>query len=168
MKTIKALVFIMMALVNFTIFGQTTLTATAYTEIVPLTTASEVKQMSFGQFTPLSGGGNIIITPQGTRMSNGSIVLTESAVSQGIFSISGTQNNTLSVILPNNPVYIYHQNGVNYLYLDSWKVNMSHGGNSTAGQDFTVNIGCTLHIGSIESNPIGFYSGTYPVTFSYD
>ncbi len=168
MKTIKSLVFIIIVLVSVSVFGQATLTATVYTEIVPLTTASEIRQLSFGQFTPIGGGGNIIITPQGTRMSNGSIILTESYVSQGIFSISGTQTNTLSVILPTSPVYIYHQNGVNYIYLDSWTVDMPQGGNSTANEDFIVNIGASLRIGPIEDNPIGLYSGNYPIIFFYN
>ncbi len=168
MKTIKNLVFIILLLANLTTFGQATLTGTVYTEIVPLTSASELRQLSFGQFTPIGGGGNIIITPQGTRMSNGSIILTESYISQAIFSISGTQTNTLSVILPTNPIYIYHQNGVNFMYLDSWTIDMPQGGNSTANKDFIVNIGASLRVGPIEANPIGFYSGSYPIIFFYN
>ena len=153
---------------NLICSGQASIFGTAYAQIVPLIGVAQIQQLSFGQFTPLAGGGSVTVTPQGTRTTDGSIIVTENPVHQGIFTVSGTQDNKLNVLLPNTPVYIYHQNGVNSMYLDTWTVDMPNGGNSEAGKDFVVNIGSTIHVAPIESNPIGLYQGTYPVVFFYN
>ena len=168
MKTFKSLVFFVIVITHLTSLGQVTSMATTYAEIVPLIGVTEIQQLSFGQFSPLANGGNITISPQGGRTVDGSIIVTENPVHQGIFSVSGTQNNKLNVLMPNNPIYIYHSNGVNYMYLDNWKVDMPNGGYSESNKNFIVNIGSTLHVAPIESNPIGLYRGSYPVVFFYN
>ncbi len=168
MKTLQTLAFIVILITGLTVNGQVSVTATANAEIVPITAVNEIQQMSFGKFSPIGAGGNIIVTPQGTRMKYGSVLLTESIIRQGIFEVTGTRNNTLNVILPNSPVYLFHQNGVNYLYLDNWSVDMPDGGNTTIGKDFYVNIGSTIHVGTIDANPIGAYQGSYTVIFFYN
>ncbi|MCX6232785.1 MAG: DUF4402 domain-containing protein [Bacteroidetes bacterium] len=167
MRLIKILMLIYFLIENFAIYGQTTITATANAEIVPLSITTEVSQLNFGKFTPIGGGGNIIITPQGSRVSNGTIILKESAVSPAIFDISDSQNTNFSVIFPKNTVYIYHQNGINAMSLTSWTVDLPTLGSSSEKKNI-VKIGCTLNIGSIETNPIGMYSGTYSLTFFYN
>jgi hypothetical protein len=149
-------------------FGQLTITSTASAQIVPFTAITEVRQLSFGQFTPLGGGGTIIITPQGNRTTTGSIILKESTVSQNIFSISGSEKTNVSVILPENLIYLYHQNGVNSMYLDSWTANIPQEGSTSVNQNIIIKIGCTLNIASIEANPVGIYQGSYPLTFIFN
>ncbi|MEI6695109.1 MAG: DUF4402 domain-containing protein [Bacteroidota bacterium] len=168
MKTLKTLVFVFILISNLTSYSQLTVLATAYAQIVPLIGVAETQQLSFGQFSPLANGGTVTISPQGSRSINGSIIVTESPVHQGIFSVSGTQDNKLNVILPSTPVYIYHQNGVNFMYLDNWKIELPNGGTTESGKDYVVNIGSTLHVAPIESNPIGLYMGSYPVIFFYN
>lgn len=167
MRLIKILILITILIVNCAIFGQTTISTTANAEIVPLTITTEVSQLNFGKFTPVGGGGDIILTPQGSRITNGSIILKESAVSPAIFDISESQSTNFSVIFPKNTVYLYHQNGINAMYLTSWTVDIPTEGGSTEKKN-TIKIGCTLHIGSMESNPIGMYSGSYSLTFFYN
>ncbi len=149
-------------------YGQLTVLATAYAQIVPLIGVTETQQLSFGQFSPLANGGSVTISPQGSRTINGSIIVTETPVHQGSFTVSGTQDNKLNVILPTTPVYIYHQNGVNYMYLDNWKIDLPNGGTTVTGKEYLVNIGSTLHVAPIEANPIGLYMGSYPVIFFYN
>ncbi|MFZ4411942.1 MAG: DUF4402 domain-containing protein [Bacteroidales bacterium] len=168
MKTLKTLVFVFILISNLTCYSQLTVLATAYAQIVPLIGVAETQQLSFGQFSPLANGGTVTISPQGSRSVNGSIIVTETPVHQGSFSVSGTQDNKLNVILPSTPVYIYHQNGVNFMYLDNWKIELPNGGTTESGKDYVVNIGSTLHVAPIESNPIGLYMGSYPVIFFYN
>ncbi|MFZ4740024.1 MAG: DUF4402 domain-containing protein [Bacteroidales bacterium] len=168
MKIFKSLVFFFIVISNLTSFGQVTLIATTYAEVVPLIGVTEIQQLSFGQFSPLANGGSVTISPRGSRTTNGSIIVTENPVHQGIFSVSGTQDNKLNVLLPSNYVYIYHQNGVNSMYLDNWKVEMPNDGYSESSKNFIVNIGSTLHVAPIELNPIGLYIGTYPIVFFYN
>ncbi|MFZ4400312.1 MAG: DUF4402 domain-containing protein [Bacteroidales bacterium] len=168
MKCLKSLILYAIVFVSLNTSAQGTISATAYAQIVPLIGVTEIQQLSFGQFSPIASGGSITITPQGSRTTDGSVVVTEAAVHQGVFSVSGTQDNKLNVLLPITPVYIYHQNGVNFMYLDSWTVEMPNGGTSESNKNFIVNIGSTIHVSPIESNPIGFYLGTYPVVFFYN
>lgn len=168
MKTLKIFALIIIVLTNLPTFAQTSALGTIYAEIVPQIAVNQIQQMSFGQFTPLGNGGTVIVTPQGKRTTNGTIVVTDNPVHQGIFSVSGTQDNKLNVILPNSPIYIYHQNGVNFMSVNNWTLEMPNGGNSETGKDFVVNIGASITIGSLETNPIGFYMGTYPVVFFYN
>ena len=155
-------------IINCSAFGQITCTGTVFAEIVPVTVASEIRPLSFGQFSTVGNGGNVVVSPQGTRTSSGSVLLSESVAHQGLFSVFGTQSNTVQVILPSSPVYIYHQNGVNYMYLDTWTVDMPKNGNSKTNNEILVSVGSTLHIGPIETNPIGAYTCTYPIIFVYN
>jgi len=168
MNTIKSFVFFVIVFTNLTSFGQVTSIATTYAEVVPIISVTEIQQLSFGQFSPLANGGSVTISPRGSRTTNGSIIVTENPVHQGIFSVSGTQDNKLNVLLPTNYVYIYHQNGVNSMYLDNWKVEMPNNGYSESSKNFIVNIGSTIHVAPIESNPVGLYIGSYPVVFFYN
>ncbi len=168
MKTLKYFAATILLFINCTVIGQISCTGTVFAEIVPVTAASEITPLNFGQFTPIGAGGNVVITTQGLRVSNGSVILKESYIHPGVFSVFGTQNNTVQVLLPTTPVYIYHQNGLNSMYLDSWTIDMPKPGSLMANKDFEVRIGSTLHIGSIEDNPIGAYSSTYNVIFIYN
>ncbi|MEI6695105.1 MAG: DUF4402 domain-containing protein [Bacteroidota bacterium] len=168
MKTLKTLALIILVAINSIAVGQVTCNGTVFAEIIAITAASEVRPMSFGQFSPLGNGGNIVVSPQGTRTSNGSIVLAESVANQGLFSIYATQNNTVQVILPSSPVYIYHQNGINYMYLDTWTVDMPKAGSTKANKELLVSVGSTLHVGPMETNPIGTYTCSYPIIFIYN
>ncbi|NVN93916.1 MAG: DUF4402 domain-containing protein [Bacteroidetes bacterium] len=164
----KIIIVLVIIMTNYNTFGQITCTGTVFAEIVPATVATEIKPLSFGQFSTMGNGGNVVVSPQGTRTSNGSVMLSEGVAQQGIFSIFGTQNNTVQVILPSSPVYIYHQNGVNYMYLDTWTVDMPKAGSSKSNSELIVSVGSTLHVGSTEVNPIGSYACTYPIIFVYN
>ncbi|MFZ4401750.1 MAG: DUF4402 domain-containing protein [Bacteroidales bacterium] len=168
MKTIIHLLVIVIFLVSLSASGQVTCTGHVFAEIVPVTVASEIRPLSFGQFSTMGSGGDVVVSPQGTRSSNGSVLLSESVAHQGLFSVFGSENNSIQVILPTSPVYIYHENGVNYMYLDTWTVDMKKGGSSNLNKETLVGVGSTLHIGPIETNPIGSYTCTYPIIFVYN
>lgn len=168
MKTLKTFIVIIIILINYSSFSQVTCTGTVFAEIVPATVATEVKPLSFGQFSTVGSGGNVVVSPQGSRTSSGSVLLSESSAHQGVFSIFGSQNNSVQVILPSSPVYIYHQNGVNYMYLDTWTVDIPKDANSKSSKELMVSVGSTLHIGPIETNPVGSYTCTYPIIFVYN
>jgi hypothetical protein len=172
MKTLntlsKVIIVFVVIITNCNVFGQVTCTGTVFAEIVPATVASEIRPLSFGQFSTMGNGGNVVVSPQGTRTSSGSVLLSESVAQQGMFSVFGTQNNTVQVILPSSPVNIYHQNGVNYMYLDTWTVDMPKAGNSKSNSEIIVSVGSTLHIGPLDINPIGTYACTYPIVFVYN
>ena len=164
MKNKKWCLFIIAVLINLSAYSQITITGTAYTEIVPLATAKETVQLNFGRFSPETGGGSITVSPEGIRMTKNSVILLEGPFSQGTFTISGSENSSLSVLLPSTPQLLYHFNSSNTIYLNNWTFNILE----TATGDNIVNIGATLNFGSFEFNPAGFYAGTYQIILFYN
>jgi hypothetical protein len=160
----KGFTFFIAVLFNLAVYSQVTVTGTVYTEIVSLTTAKETMQLNFGRFSPETGNGSITISPEGIRLASGSVQLLEGPFSQGIFTISGSETVSLSILLPTTRQLLRHFNSLNTLYLDKWTFNIP----ITERGDKIVNVGATLHFGPVESNPAGFYSGTYQIILLYN
>jgi hypothetical protein len=164
MKNLKFYLLIISILLSLSAYTQVSVTGTAYTEIVPLTTVREIVQLNVGRFSVLADGGSITISPEGTRVSKGSVLLLDGPFSQGAFSITGSESNSLSILLPTTPQFLYHSNSVNTIYLDKWTYDIPRLKNG----DLIINIGATLNFKSIESNPTGIYTGKYQVIFFYN
>jgi hypothetical protein len=164
MKKIKFYLLIIVILVNISAYSQVTVTATAYTEIVPLATVKETVQLNTGRFSVLADGGSITITPEGTRLTKGSVILLDGPFSQGAFTITGSENNSISVLLPKTPQFLFHSNNVNTIYLDNWTCDIPKYRNGYV----IINVGATLNFRSAESNPAGIYTGRYQIIFFYN
>ena len=164
MEKYKSWLIISALLLTSLSYSQISVTGTAYTEIVPIVSANETVQLNFGRFHPDAGGGSITISPEGIRVAYGNVRLLEGAFSQGVFTISGAEINSLNISFPGTPQLLYHTNSINTISLDKWTFSTL---NSTSGEVF-VNIGATLNFGSLESNPSGLYIGTYQLIFSYN
>jgi hypothetical protein len=145
-------------------YSQVSVTGTAYTEIVPLTSVREIVQLNAGRFSVLANGGSITISPEGTRLSNGSVLLLDGTFCQGSFAITGSESNSLSVLLPTTPQFLYHSNSVNTIYLDKWTYEIPRLKNG----NLIINIGATLNFKSVDANPEGVYTGKYQVIFFYN
>jgi hypothetical protein len=164
MKKNKFYLLIITILLNISAFGQATVTATAYTEIVPLATVKETVQLNTGRFSVFADGGSITITPEGTRLASGSVILLDGPFSQAGFTITGSDNNSLSVLLPTAPQLLFHTNSVSTIYLDKWTCSVPKVRNGYV----IVNVGATLNFKSIEANPAGIYTGRYQIIFFYN
>lgn len=164
MENKKRCLFVVLFLITISAFSQVSVTGTVYTEIVPLTTAREIGQLNFGRFSPEAGGGSITITYDGSRVANGAVTLLDGPFSQGTFTVSGSENNSLSVILPVTLQLLHHNKSVNTVYLGKWTYNIP---GTTSGNKL-VYVGATIYFSSLEFNPAGFYTGTYQVIFLYN
>ena len=163
MKNFKSCLIIIAVSLTYSSFAQISVTGTAYTEIVSLATANETVQLNFGRFYPEAGGGSITLSPEGIRMAYGNVKLLDGPYSQGVFTIAGSENNSLNIMLPTTPQLLYHNNSINTISLDQWTYYIP----KTTSGDVYVNIGATLNFGPLESNPPGLYTGTYQIIFSY-
>lgn len=160
----KYLLSVAAFLISISSLSQVSVTGTAYTEIVPMVTIKEKVQMNIGRFSTESGGGSIVITPEGVRIGKGSVVLLNGYYSQAIFIISGSSTNALSVILPGAPQPLYHNNSSNRVYLENWTYSTP----GTNDGKTEIYIGATLEVGPDDLNPAGTYSGTYQVNFIFN
>jgi hypothetical protein len=161
MKTFKFPLLIILIMINLSAFSQVSVTGTAYTEIVPLSTVRETVQLNAGRFSVTANGGSVTITPAGTRIANGSVILLEGPFSQGVFTLSGSANTTVSVLLPSTPQFLYHSFSSNSIFMDKWTVETPKAGNGT----LIINIGATLNFKSPDYNPAGMYVGKYQIIF---
>ena len=151
-------------------FSQATVTAQAFAEVISALTATETSQLNFGKFSPEVHGGQVIVTPEGTRTTNGTVILSGGVANSGIFYITGAPDAAFSIQLPNGPAVLTHNNSNKTMLVNNW-MSYPHSGSGTGvlanGQQF-VYLGATLNVGSVLDNPVGLYSGAFALTFAYN
>lgn len=127
-------------------------------------TVSTLQHLSFGTFIQNGNYGTVTITPQGSRSSNGSIILPTvfSIVTPALFEVEALPG-TLITINNGPDSQLVGSNG-GFLTL---QVGESSTGTTfiTSGSHTDVFIGGTLLVGSVLANPPGEYSGSFQVTF---
>jgi hypothetical protein len=145
-------------------------TSQIYAEVIEAIAANETEQLNFGKFTPVTSGGAVVISPDGTRSAIGTVALASSDFSPGRFTVTGAPEASFTVQLPGGPIELVHQSSNKVLLVDNWISDPSNGSGTpvlTNGSQI-VSIGATLNVGSIEDNPVGIYSGSFQLTFAYN
>jgi hypothetical protein len=154
----------------FRTYSQVSVTAHAFAEVISALTATETSQLNFGKFSPELQGGQVIVTPDGIRSTNGSVVLSGGIAKSGIFYITGAPDAAFSIQLPSGPAVLVHQNSSKTMVVSNW-ISYPQPGNGTGilanGQQF-IYLGATLNVGSMLDNPVGLYSGSFNLTFTYN
>ena len=144
--------------------------AQTFAEVISALTATETSQLNFGKFSPEVQGGKVIVTPDGMRSTNGTVILSGGVANSGVFYITGAPEAAFSIQLPAGPAVLTHQNSSKIMLVDNW-VTYPQAGNGTGvlanGQSF-VYLGATLNVGSMIDNPVGLYSGAFKLTFAYN
>ena len=150
--------------------AQASVSAQAFAEVIAALTATETSQLNFGKFSPELQGGQVIVSPDGVRTTNGSVILSGGIANSGIFYLTGAPDAAFSIQLPAGPAVLTHQNSNNTMMVSNW-VSSPQAGSGTGvlanGQQF-VYLGATLQVGSMLDNPVGLYSGTINLTFAYN
>lgn len=150
--------------------AQTTATGTATAEIIEALTTREVSPLNFGRFSPETQGGKIILTPDGIRSVQGTVVLAGGTHSSASFYVSGQYESTFSIALPGGPEILINQENNKTLMVSDWQSSPAAGVGvgKLIGGAVTVYIGATLSVGDMNTNPVGMYAGTFKVTFAYN
>ncbi len=168
------LTVIVLAVINLTtggLYAQSSVEATAIAEVVDVLKASEVHSLNFGKFTPEEQGGEIIITPDGVRRSNGTVSLSGGIFNPASFQLFGQPDAPVSILLPQSTVVLTNSITGKQMEVYDWTIG---GGISLMGTvvltkgSAIMNIGATLKVGTISDNPVGQYSGSYIIIFSYN
>ena len=161
---------ISMLLITGKSWSQSTVTAQAFAEIIEALTANETDQLNFGRFSPESGGGNIVISPDGARSSQGSVVLASGVHSPGRFRVSGVPGSSFTLQLPEGPAVLINQGSGQTLVVEGWVSDppAETGQATLADGTRVISVGATLSVGPIDQNPAGLYAGTFQLTFAYN
>jgi len=164
--TITLAVFLSVCSVN----AQVSITAHASAEIIQALAATEGSALNFGRFSPESSGGEIRLTPDGIRTSTGSVTLSGGLYNPASFNLSGQPDFSIIVNLPPAPVILTNSaNGKSMTVIDWVSIPSASSSVKILNSGIlTLNVGATLRVGNIVDNPVGMYSGTYVVTFSYN
>jgi hypothetical protein len=173
MKKIILLIFTIALIFVFspiTSKGQTNVSATVSAQVIAVLTATETSQLNFGRFSPETQGGKVILTPDGARTSQGTVVLGGGSHNSASFYITGEYDATFSVTLPSGPAVLTNTLNAKTMQVTDWQSIPAPGigvGKLTGGA-MTVQVGAILNVGDMNANPIGIYTGIYAITFAYN
>ena len=150
--------------------SQSSVTAQAFAEAIEALSATETDQLNFGRFSTETNGGNIIISPDGNRSSQGSVILVSGPHSPGKFQITGAPEASFVIQLPDGPSPLIHQGSNKTMFVEGWVSDppVGEGPATLTNGTRLVSIGATLSVGSYDENPVGMYSGTFQLTFAYN
>ena len=155
---------------GFKVYAQASVTAQAFAEIIAALTATETAQLNFGRFSPETQGGKVVLTPDGIRTAQGTVVLGGGSHNSASFYLTGEYDATFSITLPSGPAILTNTLNARTMQVTDWQSYPAPGigvGKLTGGA-MTVQIGAVLNVGNMNDNPVGIYAGTYAITFSYN
>jgi len=152
------------------VFPQTSATGHVIAEIIPVFTATETSQLNFGRFAPGPEGGKIILSPQGSVSVLGSVYKGTGMHNAACFYVTGDQDASFSITLPEKPVILKHLNSPKTMIVDEWVSIPAPGAGTGSLQNGsqTVYVGATLNVGTLNDNPAGIYTGTYEISFDFN
>ena len=151
------------------VWSQASVTAQAFAEVIAALTATETAQMNFGRFSPEVQGGQVVLSPEGARLVQGSVILSGGLAQAGSFTITGAPNATFSIQLPDGPATLTQQGSNKTMLVDDWIADPPSREPGTLAEGYQiVRLGATLMVGSLEDNPAGIYAGTFSLTFAYN
>lgn len=149
---------------------QTSVSAHAVAEVIQALTATETAELNFGRFSPETTGGVVKLTPDGVRSSSGSVALSGGTHNAAKFYITGQYDATVTITLPSTPAVLTNSISAKTMEVSNWESFPAAGlgvGVLTEGE-LVVKVGATLAVGDMNNNPVGIYTGTYTITFSYN
>ena len=168
--TNRLIIVVFFFFVTICLQAQVTVVGHISAEVVPSLTAIETAQLSFGQFSPETAGGQIILTPQGTRSANGTVNVIGGTHNPGSFFVTGEPNALISIQLPSGPTTLTNSGNSGTMTVTSWMSDPPQYSSVTipASGVQPINVGATLIVGTNQNNPVGLYSGIYNITFNYN
>ncbi len=173
MKRLNSIFFsllVLSALNAYEVHSQVSATGHVIAEIVPVFTATETSQLNFGRFAPGPEGGKIILSPQGSVSVLGSVYKGTGMHNAACFYVTGDQDASFSITLPEKPVILKHLNSPKTMIVDEWVSIPAPGAGTGSLQNGsqTVYVGATLNVGTLNDNPAGIYTGTYEISFDFN
>ncbi len=150
--------------------AQASVQATANAEVIEALTTTETAQLNFGRFSPETQGGKIILTPDGVRTVQGTVVLGGGTHNSASFYITGQYEATFSITLPSGPAVLTNTQNNKTMEVTDWSSYPAPGigVGKLVGGAMTVRVGAVLNVGDFNANPVGLYAGIYAITFAYN
>jgi len=121
--------------------------------------------LKFGKVNVSNSQTEVEVTPDGTRLVSGKIDLQDKSYSPARYYLSGGNNVSCSIILPDKPVVLSNASHSNTLTVTDWNARLY---SDNLGAEQSLIMGATLKVGNNRGVPAGVYQGSYNVTFLYN
>ncbi|WP_321289068.1 DUF4402 domain-containing protein [uncultured Sunxiuqinia sp.] len=149
--------------------AQKSVSAQIFAEVIQGVAATENQPLNFGRFITGTAGGSITISPDGQRLTRGEIIAEEGNYTSGQFLMEGDAGSTFSIKLPNEKAVLTHQESGKTMYVSEWISNLPLSNVAALNEGLClIKIGATLNVGTVYENPVGVYTGSFEITFSYN
>lgn len=142
-------------------------TVNASANVVRILSVTSTSDLSFGSFAPGPTSGTVVMTAVGNRTATGGVTLVNaSAGAQATVNLAGTPSTSYAVTLPSS-VTLTAASGGATMTLGSFTTTLTGGAGSlnTAGTG-SFGVGGTLTVAA--NQPISVYTGSFPVTLTYN
>ena len=132
----------------------------------PLEVHTTAQELSFGSFTITGAGGTVIVYSNGSRGYGGNVVLLNISPVHSTTRLELIANPGTVVSLLTWPASTLTDGSHTMSFqLDSSQPALPLVITTTPPAATTLDLGATLSVGSLLSNPAGYYTGTYNITF---
>lgn len=172
MKKVISLLFVVALFIGtpLSLNAQSSVTAHATAEVIMALSATETAQLNFGRFSPEISGGEVKLSPEGVRTATGTVALSGGTYNAAIFVLTGQNNASVSIVIPTAPALLSNSETGKTMQVTDWESYPVAGTNAAVLNNglLNLNVGATLKVGTRNDNPVGIYSGTYSITFSYN
>lgn len=149
---------------------QASTTAHVFAKVFTAITSVKTSHKNTGHFSPGSFDGKLVNSPKGILSVDGDIDKGGDINYSTSFDVSGNSNTAFAISVPKSPIMLTHTTDSKTLVVSNWKtvsLPTSRKGASPA-EHKTVNLDATLKLGTANENPVGYYSGSYTITFGFN
>lgn len=162
MKHISLLALAVALVPTFVMAASTTGTGDAKAKIVTPVTATKTQDLNFG--TMLGKANTVTVSHAGARSASAedALVTDGNTPTAGVFSVTGPNNQPITVTLPANATVT---SGSNNMTISNFTSDKSGSQTLDGSGQLTINIGADL--GVTENQAEGDYTGTYSITINY-
>jgi hypothetical protein len=148
-------------------------TSTAFAELIDVLSATEATPLNFGRFfIDGEGGGSIVIAPTSgiDRTSTGNAIQLAAggSPSPAIYEVVGYPDCSVSITLPGPAILTNTSNSAHQMIVNNWVSMPSNSAKLDMNGKLTFYVGAVLNVESLSQNPVGVYTGTYTITFTYN
>ncbi|QGY46010.1 DUF4402 domain-containing protein [Maribellus comscasis] len=126
------------------------------------------QELSFGSFYTGASGGEVIVSPEGNCMTNGSVMeLALSPATPAVFDVRLIPGRIVHVSFPASAMLTRVGSSESMVISGFTSDKQGNYFVTTSAHPFInpVKVGATLHVGSEAANPSGDYVGSFSVTF---
>ena len=148
-------------------FGQSSVTGTADAgaNILKPIAIINTQDLDFGDIISQTAAFTVTVSTAGERSATNATAILNAVGKQAIFSVTGQENQSFKVTLPEDGV-VSIASGGNSMNITDFDHNLGATPKLNGSGNATLNVGAVLNVGATQA--AGEYTGTFDVTVAYE